>query len=259
MSVNMTRWVQEVPRLSREADAREVALGAYQRLLGLLEQLEPEEWRAPTECPGWDVAAMVGHLIGAAKAGASRREAVRQQRWARRHASRFDGNRLDAANEVQVRDHAHLTPPERIAELRRVAPAAVRGRMRLPRLLRRIELPLDQGGSNAAGMPATLSLGHLMDVIYTRDVWLHRVDIARATGRCVDLDSLTDRRVVEDVVAEWADRHGQPFHLTLHGPAGGVFRCGEGGPDLAFEPVDFCRILSGRAPAEGLLATRVLF
>lgn len=259
MSVDMTRWVQEIPRISRDTDAREVALGAHQRLLEVLEQLEPEEWLAPTECPGWDVAAMVGHLTGAAKAGASLREAWRQQRWAKRHAEEFDGNSLDATNELQVRDHAHLTSQERIAELRRVAPAAVRGRMRLPRVLRRMQLRLDQGGSNAAGMPTTLSLGHLMDVIYTRDVWLHRVDIARATGRSVDLDSSTDRRVVEDVVAEWAERHGQPFHLTLHGPAGGVFRHGEGGPELTFEPIDFCRALSGRAPAEGLLATRVLF
>ncbi|QBI18474.1 maleylpyruvate isomerase family mycothiol-dependent enzyme [Egibacter rhizosphaerae] len=259
MSVDMTRWAQEIPGISRDTDAREVALGAYERLLEALEQLEPEEWRAPTECPGWDVAAMVGHLIGAAKAGASVRETLRQQRWARRHAEAFDSNRLDAANELQVRDHAHLTPDERIAELRRLAPAAVRGRMRLPRVLRRIELPLDPGGSNAAGMPATVSLGHLMDVIYTRDVWLHRVDIARATGRSVDLDSSTERRVVEDVVAEWAERHAQSFHLTLHGPAGGVFRHGEGGPELAFDPVEFCRVLSGRASGEGLLATRVLF
>lgn len=259
MSVEMTRSVEEIRRLSRDTDAREVALGAYERLFELLAQLEPREWRTPTECPGWDVAAMVGHLIGAGKAGASLREALRQQRWAKRHADEFDGNSLDATNEFQVRQHAGLSPEERMAELRRVAPAAVRGRMRLPRLLRRIQLRLDQGGSNAPGMPTTLSLGHAMDVVYTRDVWLHRVDIARATGRPVDLDGDSDRRVVEDVVAEWAERHGRPFHLTLRGPGGGVFRQGEGGPDLAFDPVEFCRILSGRAPAEGLLATRVLF
>ena len=259
MSVDMTRSVEEVRRISRGTDAREVALGAYERLLDLLERLEPEEWRAPTECSGWDVSAMVGHLIGAAKAGASQREAWRQQRWAKRHADEFDGSSLDATNELQVRDHAHLSPQQRIAELRRVAPAAVRGRMRLPGLARRIRLRLDQGGSNAPGMPTTLSLGHAMDVIYTRDVWLHRVDIARATGRPVDLDGDSDRRVVEDVVAEWAQRHGRPFHLTLAGPAGGAFHQGQGGGHLEFDPVEFCRILSGRAPAEGLLATRVLF
>jgi uncharacterized protein (TIGR03083 family) len=259
MSVDMTRSVGEIRRISRDTDAREVALSAYERLFELLEELEPHEWRAPTECPGWDVAAMVGHLIGAGKAGASLREALRQERWAKRHADGFDDNSLDATNELQVRDHARLSPEERIAELRRVAPAAVRGRMRLPRPLRRIQLRLDQGGSNAAGMPTTLSLGYAMDVIYTRDVWMHRIDIARATGRPVHLDGDSDRRIVEDAVAEWAERHARPFHLSLHGPAGGEFHQGQGGPHLEFDPVEFCRILSGRVPAEGLLATRVLF
>jgi hypothetical protein len=49
---------------------------------------------------------MVGHLIGAAKAGASVRESMRQQRWGKRHADEFDGNTLDGANERQIRDHA---------------------------------------------------------------------------------------------------------------------------------------------------------
>ena len=108
---------------------------------------------------------MVGHLIGAGKADASQRETFRQQRWAKRHADGFDGNSLDASNELQVRDHAGLSPEQRVAELRRVAPAAVRGRMRLPHPVRRIQLRLDQGGSNAPHMPTTLSLGHAMDVI----------------------------------------------------------------------------------------------
>jgi len=60
-------------------------------------------------------------------------------------------------------------------------------------------------------------------------------------------------------VAEWAARHGQPFRLTLSGPAGGGFRQGDGGPSLQLDAVEFCRTLSGRAPSDGLLATRVLF
>jgi uncharacterized protein (TIGR03083 family) len=259
MSVDMTRSVEEIRRISRDTDAREVALGAYERLVDLLERLEPHEWSALTECPGWDVAAMVGHLIGAAKQSASLRESLRQQRWAKRHADEFDGSTLDASTALQAREHAHLSPEERLAALRRLAQAAVRGRMRLPRLIRRMTVQLEDGGSLAPGSPTQLTLGDAMDVIYTRDVWMHRIDIARATGRPVDLDGHSDRRVIEDVVAEWAERHGRPFRLTLHGPAGGTFHQGQGGPDLAFDPVEFCRILSGRAPAEGLLATRVLF
>ena len=259
MSVDMTRSVDEITRISRDTDAREVAIGAYQRLFGLLEQLEAEQWSAPTECPGWDVAAMVGHLIGAAKNAASMREAVRQQWWAKRHAEEFDGSTLDASTALQVRDHAQLSPEERLAALREVAPAAVRARMGLPRVVRRMTAHLEQSGSWAPGTPTSLTLGEGVDVILTRDVWMHRIDIARATDRPIDLDERTDRRIVEDVVVEWAGRHGQPFDLTLTGPAGGVFRQGEGGERLEYDPVGFCRILSGRAPADGLLTTRVLF
>ena len=131
--------------------------------------------------------------------------------------------------------------------------------MRFPGLLRKVNVPLAQSGSTADGMPTSLNMGHLMDVIYTRDAWLHRVDIARATGRKPLADSEADHRVVEDVVAEWAGRHGKHFTLTLTGPAGGTFRQGTGGPDLELDAVEFCRTLSGRATGEGLLATRLLF
>ena len=258
MAVDTTRPVEEIRPIARSTDAREVALAAYERLTGLLEQLEPEDWDAPTECPGWDVAAMVGHLIGAGKSCASLRESVRQQRWARKRAGEFEDNALDAANELQVRDHAGLSPAERIAALREVAPRAVRGRMRFPRPLRRASVALDASGSSAPGMPSRLSFGHLMDVIYTRDVWLHTIDIARATGRAYVPDTAVDSRIVEDVVAEWARRHGEPFVLVLSGPAGARFRSGEGGGHLHLDAVECCRILSGRADAAHALEAATL-
>jgi uncharacterized protein (TIGR03083 family) len=271
MNLDTTRQVSEIPPLSRAHDASEVALAAYGRLIELLETLEPDDWRAPTACPGWDVAAMVGHLVGAGRSCASVRESVRQQLWGRRHADEFGGNALDATNALQVADHAALTPAERIDALRRIAPDAVRGRMRFPRPMRRVRVPLDQGGSTAPGMPSRLSVGHLMDVIYTRDVWLHTIDIARATSRPYDLDPAVDGRIVEDVVADWGRRHGRPFDLVLTGPGAVRFRQGERGGRLRLDAVEFCRVLSGRADVDGveveadpadavrLLETRVLF
>jgi uncharacterized protein (TIGR03083 family) len=272
MDVDTARPVQGILPLSRDTDAREVALGAYAGLLELLEDLDDADWRAPTECPGWDVAAMVGHLIGAARACASMREQLRQQARGWRHAADFGGNALDAANELQVRDHAGLSPRQRIETLREIAPAAVRGRMRLPRPMRRVGVPLAPGGSTATGMPARLTLGHLMDVIYTRDVWLHTIDIVRATGRSHVPRRGVDGRIVEDVVAEWGRRHGEPFVLVLSGPVAGRFRQGEGGGHLHLDAVELCRVLSGRAePGDvegiearpsrtaGLLTTRVVF
>jgi uncharacterized protein (TIGR03083 family) len=272
MDLDTTRTVEDLRLITRDHDARAVALAAYERLLGVLEGLAPEDWQRDTECTGWDVAAMVGHVIGASAGCASVRELVRQQVWGTRHARDFGGNALDATNDLQVRDHAALSHEERLAALRDLAPAAVRGRLRLPGPLRRVRLPLDQGGSTAPGMPSHLVLGHLMDVIYTRDTWLHAIDISRATGRPFVPDHDVDRRIVEDVVAEWAARHGQPVALHLTGPAGGRFATREPGPELSVDAIEFCRILSGRAeptdalpagqaptPATELLATRVLF
>ncbi|MBW3659540.1 MAG: maleylpyruvate isomerase family mycothiol-dependent enzyme [Actinobacteria bacterium] len=251
--------VEAIAPISRDTDAAGLARAVDERLLADLRVLAPADWDRPTECVPWTVADMVGHLIGAAAANASVREMLRQLAWSARHRGEYDGNALDATNDLQVRDHADLSPAERVRRLEELMPAAVAGRMRLPRLLRRVRVPLDTGGSTAEGMPATLGLDHLVDVVYTRDAWLHRVDIARATGRELALDPAVDGRVVADVVREWAARHGRPFRLELTGPAGGRFASGSGGEELRLDAVEFCRVLSGRAPADGLLAWRVLF
>ena len=253
------RNVEDITPIIRATDAREVARGTYEQLIVLLSELGPDDWTATTECAPWTVTDVVGHLIGAAKANASLRELVRQQLWGMRHKREFNGNDLDAMNELQIREHQELTPADRIQALRSLTAKAVDGRMRFPGLVRKVNVPLAQGGSTAEGMPTSLNMGHLMDVIYTRDAWLHRMDVARATGRKPAADTEADRRVVEDTVAEWARRHGKPFTLTLTGAAGGSFHQGTGGPDLELDAVEFCRTLSGRAPGEGLLATRVLF
>jgi uncharacterized protein (TIGR03083 family) len=251
--------IDTIARITRAGDAERLATAAYDQLLALLDELGEEEWRAPTECPGWTVADVVGHLIGSAKSYASVREQVRQQVWGFRHRAEFDGNPMDAYNALQVEGHRALTSAERVAALRNVAGPAVRGRMRIPALLRRVSGSVAPGGSTAAGMPARETLGHLVDVVITRDVWTHRVDIARATGRDLRLDPGTDGAIVADVVADWAERHGQPFVLTLNGPAGGTFTQGDRGERLDLDAVEFCRALSGRAEGDGLLGARVLF
>ncbi len=68
-----------------------------------------------------------------------------------------------------------------------------------------------------------------------------------------------DGRLVADAAAEWARSHGQPFSLTLTGPAGGQWRKGNNGEHLELDALEFCWPLAGRAPGAGLLATRVPF
>ncbi|KQX69663.1 maleylpyruvate isomerase family mycothiol-dependent enzyme [Angustibacter sp. Root456] len=253
-----TSDVSQISPITRSSDAAPVALAAYDQLLTLLRSLDAEEWQAVTDCPGWSVADVVGHLIGAAEANASLRQNLRQQAWGGRHRKEHSDNPLDAVNALQVSEHRRLTPAERVSRLTALAPRAVAGRMRLPRPLRRVSVPIAQSGSSA-GMPPRLQLGHLVDVVYTRDVWMHSHDIARATGRRLDRCAPVNARIVADVVREWARRHGQPVDLTLTGPDGGRFVVGAEGERIELDAVEFCRALSGRAPAPGLLGHLVIF
>jgi hypothetical protein len=63
-----------------------------------------------------------------------------------------------------------------------------------------------------------------------------------------------DGCLVADIVAEWADIHGQPFELVLGGPAGGNFTQGVGGERIEIDALDFIRTLSGRLPGVGVLS-----
>ena len=109
------------------------------------------------------------------------------------------------------------------------------------------------------GVAETWKMGYLFDIVLTRDTWMHRSDIAKATGRPMELTAAHDGRIVADAAAEWARRHGKPCTLHLTGPAGGTFRQGDGGEEITIDAVDFCRILSGRGTGEGLLRQQVPF
>ncbi|MDP8969692.1 MAG: hypothetical protein M3N52_04190 [Actinomycetota bacterium] len=94
---------------------------------------------------------------------------------------------------------------------------------------------------------------YLLKAGFTRDVWMHRIDIARATKDQPILTSDHDGRLVAGIVAEWAHTHRKPFVARLSGPAGGVFAQGRDGEEINCDAVEFCRILAGRGNGEGLL------
>lgn len=254
----MTTVIDQITPITHASDAADVATRAYEDLIILLETLRDDDWQARTECPAWNVSDMVGHVIGNAKSAASKREMLRQNVYGFRHAREHDGNAMDAYNAMQVVEHAALSPAERITTLRTLVPAAVAGRMRTPAVLRAVSAPVKNNGSMIQGMPTKANFGHLIDVIYTRDVFMHRIDIARAVGRQLG-PGPNDRRIVEDAVREWAARHGQPVELVLTGPAGDQFLHGSNGPRIEIDALEFCRTLSGRAPGNGLLETKIFF
>ena len=239
------------------AEAHGLALGAYDRFATEVERLAPDDWARPTDCEGWTVRDLVGHMVGAMRAAASMRELMRQQREIKHRAKAHGGNETDLMTALQIELTSGLSTAELVAECRSLVARAAAGRRRTPALMRRfVTFAVEFGGATE-----TWRLGYVVDVILTRDAWMHRIDLARATGAELLLTADHDGRIVADVVAEWARRHGQAFRLTLTGPAGGVFT--EGAPNAAevleLDAVEFCRIVSGRGLGAGLLATDVPF
>lgn len=236
-----------------------LAAHEYDRFVAQLRELSPEDWSRPTPCPAWDVHAMACHVLGMAEFAASVPEQMRQMRAARKAGGLF----IDALTALQVDKHITRTPDDVVARMTEVVPRAAAGRRRTPSLVRRIPLkgqPVDESGTRTE----TWALGYLTDVILTRDTWMHRSDVAAATGRVMTLTAEHDGVLVADVAAEWAGRHGRPCTLTLTGPAGGTWTfsgTGVAGEPTALEldTVEFCRILSGRGSGAGLLTTRVPF
>lgn len=252
--MTMTRAPHTEPRrcaLPRPS-AMQLAATEYRRVEQLLRSLPPADWSAPTECPGWDVRAMAGHMLGMVDFARS----LRLQRRQLREAGRRGGTFIDALTALQVEKNAGLSPAEVVERFAARGPKAAAARRRTPGFVRRRTMPVPQ---LLNGREETWTIGYLVDVILTRDPWMHRSDIARATGAEHVLTADHDGAIVADAVAEWAERHGQPYTLHLTGPAGGTFRAGAGGPELELDAVEFCRLLSGRGRGEGLLATEIPF
>ena len=245
--------VEAIPPITR-AEVEGMARTEYGRVADQLRSLAPDDWAKPTECPRWDVRAMAGHTTGMLATFTGYRTLMGTMRGATKAAKRSGGPMIDALTAMQVADHAHLSTSELIARVDEVGPRTARWRATRPALFRRMPMKDEVGGAEE-----TWRMGYLLDVILTRDPWMHRVDIARATGREIELTSEHDGRLVADVVAEWARRHGRPFHLVLTGPAGGGYVAGEGGEQLTVDAVEFCRTLSGRATGTGLLTQEVPF
>ena len=160
--------------------------------------------------------------------------------------------------QVQVDRTENLTPAELVAECRHLVDRAAVGRRRAPAPLRKlVRFPVEIGS-----IAETWQLGYLLDVVLTRDAWLHRIDLCRAIGQEPHLTPDHDGRIIADVVSEWCRRHGHAVRLTLLGPAGGAFGSeGRGGApeSVEIDAVEFCRIVSGRVAGTGLLQNEVPF
>jgi uncharacterized protein (TIGR03083 family) len=247
--------IKDIPAIAPldHDEAMDRASEEWQRLLDVVDSLTPPDWAAPTDCAGWDVRAVLGHLLGMLRLQADPEDRARQIKAAAELSAANGTLRIDELTGLQVAENAGLSPEELRAALHEAATSGLAARRNLPSAAQAMPYDPQLPGEG------TWTLGYLFDIIHTRDPWLHRVDISRATERKLVLSPGHDGRIVQNVVAEWAAKHQQPFVLHLDGPAGGTYVAGSGGAELTLDAIEFCRTLSGRVPGTGLLATGVIF
>src|SRR5215471_5737064 len=229
----------------------EVATAELAACLALLASLDDSAWPAPTDCAGWTVHELTAHLAGQYQGLA--RPGVYLRRHRRAHRRYPALSRLDAHNRQQIDDLGGHTGPELAAMLATIGPKAIRARRRVPGLARRQRI----GRMYPEEPLPDDRLGYALDVLGLRDPWMHRVDIARATGRPLLLgahDRVITAQVIADLARAW---DGPPLLLELTGPAGGRCSLGDGPPaaTVQADAVDYLRALSGRNDHPDLQAT----
>lgn len=243
---------QSIPYTQAD-EAHRLMTTALERFLHLIESLPTEDWSKPTPCTAWDVHDMVAHQAGGYASGASYREMLRQYTRIPRAGQLPE----DAINALQVGERKDKSPIELIAELKLAGPRAIHNWAYGFRLLKWIVIPHPVAGR--------LSVRDLMWVTHSRDTWMHRLDICRATDRPFEQTREHDGRINELVVRDVAKKlgrklNGRAIHLMLTGIAGGTWKIGQGDPaaEMEMDVLDFNILVSGRySPQQGLARARI--
>ncbi|MFD4955564.1 maleylpyruvate isomerase family mycothiol-dependent enzyme [Streptomyces sp. NPDC058451] len=230
-----------LPQTDRDQSAA-VAEAEGRAAMAVLEKLGDDDWHRPTDCVEWDVRTLVSHLVAQCEDNISLATMARREITGRR---RHPGmGPVDAHMAAQIADHTTASGPELTKRFGLLWPRAARARRRRPGLLRRARI--DTGVAAAPRM----SVGHLLDTVYNRDLWMHRIDLTRATGQSLvvgEHDRLIVEQVIRDLALAWS---GAPVALELTGPAGGAWLLGSGEPAsvVRADAVACLRALAGRDP-----------
>ena len=224
----------------------------FERFLALVTSFSAEDWEKPTPCTLWNVRQVVAHVTGACAASAHWSEFKRQgnpkvQRPYRARGLSF----LDSMNQIQVDDRASSTTAALIDESQTVGPRALATRARIPLVVRALRVPLPALGG-------IVPIGYLTDLIYTRDMWMHRLDLCRATGREMVMTPEHDGRIVALVMRDLEKKLATKLRTTsivyhLSGPTGGMWLLGAKSSPVAtihLDVLEFNLLASGRLTAE---------
>jgi uncharacterized protein (TIGR03083 family) len=255
-NTNFSAKLSDAARIAplTRAEIDSLAREEWKRLLAFLETLDTDDWQKPTMCTAWTVRDMTAHQAGAYAAYASFQEFRRQ------YLNLPPKGRLpeDVINEIQIADRQHKTNAELISEIRERGPRTIANRQRIPFFLRAVSFPRPDG--------TKLYMSYMLDVIYTRDTWMHRVDLARATNREMKLTREHDGRIVElvmrDVNALLAPKVGaDSIVMELTGIAGGAWRIGKAAAPratISMDALHFNIYASGRYTYAQALTSTVL-
>lgn len=241
IGVSPSVWPAEAIQYVTADEAYSLMCFELDRMLELLEQLEEPDWVRPTACTLWNVRDIAAHQAAGYTSGTGYRAMLHQYAAIPRRGQLPE----DAINEFQLKERAGRSPQALIAELRSAGPTAARKWAYQFRLVKPISLPHPVGGK--------LSVRHLMWVIHSRDTWMHRLDICRATGREFKQFPEHDRRIVELVVLDVSRKLSKSLARSsiifdLSGAAGGVWKVGQGEPraTVRMDALEFAIFASGR-------------
>jgi len=226
-----------LPQTNRH-EAAQLATAQHAAMLAVLRGLDDSAWDRPTDCARWTVRDVVAHVVGSLADGAHLVTTVRHTIAGRRKHRELGP--LDALNEAQVDDRRGWPAARLLEDFERLAPKAVRARRRVPGVVRRIKVPASMP------MPPGTPMGYLFDVIYIRDVWMHRIDISRAVGQPFVADP-ADAKVVAQVIRDLGRRwQGPTVRLELSGEGSWLLGSGDPSTSVSTDAVEYCRLLSGR-------------
>lgn len=243
IAIAATTNIQEASAIpyTNADEAYQLLQTELERFLRLVEQLGPQDWEKPTACTEWNVRDMLAHQAGGYASGTGYVEQFRQAM----HLPKAGQLPEDAINEFQLKERVGKSPQELTAELRQAGPVAAQKWAYQFRLAKLFSIP--------HGVVGSLPLRHLMWVIHSRDTWMHRLDICRATGRKFEQTAGHDGRiaalVMRDVAAALARTYrGPALVFDLTGAAGGTWQVGSGEPaaTIRMDVLEFNIFASGR-------------
>lgn len=243
----------DIPYVTAQ-EAYTLLTNEFEHFNQLLDKLSAEDWEKPTACTAWTVKDVLAHQAGGYASGTGYREMIRQ------YSAKKKPGQLpeDAVNDLQVGERRGKSPAEIFAELRQVAPKAMRNWAQGFKLVKWVSIPHPVSGR--------LRLRHLMWVIHSRDTWMHRLDICRATGKHFEQTAEHDGRiaalVMRDVALQLADKlAGKAIVFELSGVPGGIWKVGDGEEvaRMRMDALDFNVFVSGRfSYEEGLSRAELL-